>query len=140
MDSVCSNSVGAAGGSDAILDGIVGLALGLFYVWHLADWISYAQAEWGDYVPAGDILPSPGHRLVPFFIVNVLLAPWVEERLYRGYALPRISHHLGAGWGLELSSQRWQAIKSNTDNTKTHTPARQVSAFLSHNRIKPLYL
>jgi len=36
-----------------------------------------------------------GAALVPFFLANVLLAPFVEESLYRGYALDRLRQRYG---------------------------------------------
>ncbi|MDZ7869384.1 MAG: CPBP family intramembrane glutamic endopeptidase [Rheinheimera sp.] len=38
-----------------------------------------------------------------FFIANVLLAPLVEETIYRGYALPLITTHVGVTWAVVIT-------------------------------------
>lgn len=43
----------------------------------------------------GQVLPTLGAALPPLFIANVLLAPWVEESLYRGYLLPALQSGYG---------------------------------------------
>jgi membrane protease YdiL (CAAX protease family) len=40
-------------------------------------------------VPAGETMTVLGKQTIPFFIANVLFAPFVEESLYRNYTLTR---------------------------------------------------
>jgi membrane protease YdiL (CAAX protease family) len=68
---------------------VPGALLGLFYVFVLSPWMSSVQQSLGDYVPAGQLLPVLGSSVLPFFIANVVLAPFVEENIYRGYAMTR---------------------------------------------------
>lgn len=67
-----------------------GALLGLLYVFAISPLLTLIQSSVGDYVPAGEILPSVGSGLLAFFIADVLFAPFVEENLYRGYALTRL--------------------------------------------------
>jgi uncharacterized protein len=67
-----------------------GAALGLLYIYGLAPLMTTAQRAFGDYVPAGELLPTLSSAVLPFFIANVLFAPFVEEGIYRGYALTRL--------------------------------------------------
>ncbi len=80
----------------------VGLALALLYVTVLSPAMTWAQRAIGDYVPAGELVPALGSSLAPFFIANVLLAPFVEEGLYRGYGLPRLTRRFGIPLGIAL--------------------------------------
>jgi uncharacterized protein len=73
-----------------LIGAIPGAFLGLLYVYVLSPLLTVIQRSVGDYVPAGEILPSVGTGLVAFFIADVCLAPFVEENIYRGYALPRL--------------------------------------------------
>jgi hypothetical protein len=47
------------------------------------------QQIW-DYVPAGELFTTLGASIIPFAIADVLLAPFVEESIYRGYGLARM--------------------------------------------------
>jgi membrane protease YdiL (CAAX protease family) len=49
------------------------------------------------------VLPTVSSSIGLFFIANVLLAPLVEETLYRGIAIPLLSNHLGVFWAVVLS-------------------------------------
>jgi uncharacterized protein len=74
-----------------VLIGIVpGAVLGVVYVRVLSPWLTNVQQSLGDYVAAGELLPMLGAAMLPFFIANVVLAPFVEENIYRGYALTRL--------------------------------------------------
>ena len=73
----------------------VGVALGLLYVLLLSPLLEFLQRNLGDYVPPGRLLDSLGSAVVPFFIANVLLAPFVEESIYRGYAFRRLREKYG---------------------------------------------
>lgn len=70
---------------EVVIGFIPGAVLGLLYVTVLSPLLTLAQQTLGDYIPAGELLPTVGASLVPFFAANVLLAPFVEENLYRGY-------------------------------------------------------
>jgi membrane protease YdiL (CAAX protease family) len=74
---------------EALIGAVPGAALGLLYVFVLSPGLTWIQQTLGDYVPAGELMPSLGAAIVPFFIANVVLAPFVEENIYRGYALTR---------------------------------------------------
>jgi uncharacterized protein len=76
---------------ETLVGAVPGVALGLLYVFLLSPWLTRIQGSLGDYVPAGELLPVLGAAVLPFFIANVLLAPFVEENIYRGYALTRWS-------------------------------------------------
>lgn len=72
------------------LGAVIGTALAVSYIFVLAPLMTLLQRVVGDYVPPGELLSSLGTMTLPFFIANVLLAPFVEENLYRGYALARL--------------------------------------------------
>jgi membrane protease YdiL (CAAX protease family) len=72
-----------------------GLGLGLAYVFALAPGLASLQRGLGDYVPAGSVLPTVGRSLGPFFVADVLLAPFLEEALYRGWAARRLLERFG---------------------------------------------
>ncbi len=92
-----------AGWRGAVALGVTaGVVLALLYVSVLSPAMVWLQRTVGDYVPAGELLPSLGTSLAPFFIANVVLAPFVEEALYRGYALPRLVDRFGLPFGLAL--------------------------------------
>jgi uncharacterized protein len=73
----------------------VGIALGLLYIFALSPLLEFLQRNLGDYVPPGRLMDSLGSAVVPFFVANVLLAPFVEEVIYRGYALARLRQKFG---------------------------------------------
>lgn len=69
---------------------LVGIPLGLVYIFVLAPFMSTVQRVVGDYVPPDQLLSSLGSAALPFFLANVLLAPFVEENIYRGYGISRL--------------------------------------------------
>ncbi len=75
---------------EVLVGGVPGAALGLLYIFVLSPLLTKVQQSLGDYVPAGELLPTLGAAILPFFIADVLLAPFVEENIYRGYALTRL--------------------------------------------------
>jgi membrane protease YdiL (CAAX protease family) len=93
--------------SKAFLDVTIGLLAGtllaILYLYWLAPLLETLQSTIGDYVPPGAVLPTVSSSIGLFFIANVLLAPLVEETLYRGIAIPLISNHLGVFWAVVLS-------------------------------------
>lgn len=86
---------GRSAGGEILAGLIPGVALGVLYPTVLAPWMESVQRALGDYVPPGELLTSLGSAIVPFFVANVLLAPFVEESLYRGYALRSLSARFG---------------------------------------------
>jgi membrane protease YdiL (CAAX protease family) len=66
-----------------------GVALAFLYLYILSPILSSLQRIW-DYVPAGELLATLGASIIPFVIADVLLAPFVEESIYRGYGLTRL--------------------------------------------------
>ena len=80
---------------EVAVGGACGVALGLAYVFALAPALAWIQSSVGDYVPAGSVLPTVGHSIWPFLIADVLLAPFVEESIYRGWAVPRLLPRFG---------------------------------------------
>lgn len=90
-------------GIQVLVGALAGVALGLLYVYVLSPLVTRIQLQVGDYIPPGEILPTLRLALVPFFIANVLLAPFVEETLYRGYALTRLSPRFGTPLAVLLS-------------------------------------
>lgn len=88
----------------ALVGAGAGALLALAYVGWLGDAIVRWQQRFGDYVPPGSVLPTLSGSIGVFFLANVLLAPLVEETLYRGYALPLLSDRFGMAAGIALSS------------------------------------
>ena len=76
--------------SDSLIAIVCGLGLAAAYVWLLSPAHTWLQRSIGDYVPAGGLISSLGSMKAMFFVANVLFAPFVEETIFRGYALPRL--------------------------------------------------
>lgn len=87
--------VGAVLGADVAIGALSGVVLAVAYFSWLAPQVNRLQGTWGDYVPAGSILPTLTSNLAAFFIANVLLAPLIEETLYRGLALRILGDRFG---------------------------------------------
>lgn len=91
----------------ALTDITVGLFAGTLlafaYIYWLAPLLETVQRTFGDYVPPGAVLPTISGAIGVFFIANILLAPLVEETLYRGIAIPLLATHLGMMWAVVLS-------------------------------------
>lgn len=91
----------------AVIDVVVGLLVGSLlaaaYFYWLAPLLESLQRNVGDYVPPGAILPTVSSSIGLFFIANVLLAPVVEETLYRGIAIPLLTTHVGVSWAVVLT-------------------------------------
>lgn len=81
---------------DVVIGVLVGSLLAFAYIFWLGPALEAVQRTLGDYVPAGSVLPTVSGSLGLFFIANVILAPLVEETLYRGYAIPLLTAHVGA--------------------------------------------
>jgi membrane protease YdiL (CAAX protease family) len=80
---------------DLFLGALVGLTLAGMYLLWLAPALEFLQRAIGDYVPAGTTVSTLSGSIGIFFIANVLLAPIVEETIYRGIAIPELSIGLG---------------------------------------------
>ncbi len=81
--------------ADAALGAVVGAALAGLYLTLLAPLLESLQREVGDYVPPGAVLATLSGQIGLFFVANVLLAPLVEETLYRGVALQGLIPRFG---------------------------------------------
>jgi membrane protease YdiL (CAAX protease family) len=79
-----------------------GLTLAAAYFAALSPAMVWAQRTFGDYVPPGELISSLGASLAPFFVANVILAPLVEETLYRGYLLNRLMRRFGLGTAIAI--------------------------------------
>ncbi len=95
-------------------DGVVGVLLGtsvavVYLVW-LEPLLEFLQRTVGDYVPPGSVLPTLSGSIGTFFVANVLLAPLVEETLYRGVALPLLTRHTGRTAAILLSCTFFGAL------------------------------
>ena len=75
---------------EVLIGTIPGIVLAVLYLYILTPILTVLQKIW-DYVPAGDLLITLGAALIPFVIANVLFAPFVEESIYRGFALTNLS-------------------------------------------------
>lgn len=75
---------------DIIIGGLFGAVLATLYFLFIADLQTMLQKQLGDYVPPGVLLSSFGSSNIQFFFANVILAPFVEENFYRGYAMYKL--------------------------------------------------
>jgi membrane protease YdiL (CAAX protease family) len=66
--------------------------------------LSSFQSTLGDYFPAGSLFPALGATIIPFAIADVLLAPFVEENIYRGYGMTKLLSRFGGTGAILLSS------------------------------------
>ncbi len=89
---------------EMLMGGILGIGVGLLYPYVLAPLLEFVQKAVGDYVPPGEILPALGSYMVPFFIANILLAPFVEESIYRGYAITKLGQRYKQGLTILITS------------------------------------
>lgn len=88
---------------DALFGAFVGALLALAYIYWLAPFLEVLQRTFGDYVPPGSALQVVSGSIGLFFVANVILAPLVEETLYRGIVIPTIESHLGVVGAIVLS-------------------------------------
>ena len=88
---------------DLIIGAAVGAGIAAVYLVWLGPAMVWLQANVGDYVPPGAVLPSVSASLGLFFVANVVLAPAVEESLYRGYALQALRARFGTAAAVMLS-------------------------------------
>ncbi|MBI1758939.1 MAG: CPBP family intramembrane metalloprotease [Actinobacteria bacterium] len=95
---------------DIVLGGAVGIVVAFGYLWWLAPGLEALQRVTGDIVPPGELLPSFRTGLTAFFVADVVLAPLVEESLYRGYALPRLRERWGTAPAVIVSCASFGAL------------------------------
>ena len=88
---------------EALIGVVPGAVLAVLYFTVLSPAMTSLQRNVGDYVPPGELTGALGAALVPFFLANVLLAPFVEESLYRGYALDRLQQRYGLALAVVIS-------------------------------------
>jgi len=88
---------------EILLGAAFGAPLGLLYIYVLSPLMTTAQTAFGDYVPVGELLPNLGVAIIPFFLANVILAPFVEENIYRGFALTRLTPRFGTVGAVAIS-------------------------------------
>lgn len=81
--------------NEMLIGVVIGATLGALYLFLFAPLGAWLQANLGDYVPPGQVLSTISSNASLFFLSNVLLAPTVEETLYRGYALTRLTERWG---------------------------------------------
>jgi membrane protease YdiL (CAAX protease family) len=87
---------------EVLIGAVPGIALALLYVYILSPILTRLQQIW-DYVPAGELLTTLGASIIPFAIADVLLAPFIEESIYRGYGLTRLLGKFGRPVAIALS-------------------------------------
>lgn len=88
--------------ADAGIGAGIGAVLALAYLTVLAPLLTVLQA-WGDYVPPGEVLATISASIPLFFVANVMLAPVVEETIYRGLGLRELTRRHGRGIAVVLS-------------------------------------
>jgi hypothetical protein len=81
-----------------------GASLGALWIYIIEPVLSSLQSAVGDYVPAGSLFPALGATIIPFAIADVLLAPFVEENIYRGYGMTKLLPRFGGTGAILLSS------------------------------------
>jgi hypothetical protein len=86
------------------LGAVIGASLGVLWIYAIEPILSSIQSTIGDYVPAGSLFPALGAAFIPFAIADVLLAPFVEENIYRGYGMTKLVPRFGAIGAILLSS------------------------------------
>jgi uncharacterized protein len=89
---------------ELLLGAAIGAPLGILWIYVLEPILSTIQSTVGDYVPAGSLFPALGAAIIPFAIADVLLAPFVEENIYRGYGMNKLLPRYGATGAILLSS------------------------------------
>ena len=88
---------------EILIGALPGAVLGLLYVFALSPLMTAVQKAVGDYVPAGELLPSLGTGLLAFLAADVLMAPFVEENIYRGFALTRLGQRFSQPMAILIS-------------------------------------
>jgi membrane protease YdiL (CAAX protease family) len=81
---------------EILLGAVIGAPLGILWIHIIEPGMSIIQSTVGDYVPAGSLFTALRASVVPFAIADVLLAPFVEENIYRGYAVTKLIRRFSA--------------------------------------------
>lgn len=81
---------------EILLGAVIGAPLGFLWIFIIEPILSSLQSTVGDYVPAGSLFVALGTAIIPFAIADVLLAPFVEESIYRGYGVTKLLERFGA--------------------------------------------
>ncbi len=89
--------------ADVTVGVLCGLGLAVAYLGWLSPLLVWLQRTVGDFVPPGSTRQALTGSLGVFFVANVLLAPLVEETLYRGVAIPVLGERYGLPAALLLS-------------------------------------
>ena len=87
-----------------MLGAVIGAPLSVLWIYGIEPILSSIQRAAGDYVPAGTLFTALGAAMLPFAIADVLLAPFVEENIYRGYGMTRLAPRLGPAAAILLTS------------------------------------
>ena len=80
---------------EILLGAIIGAPLGVLWIYVIEPILSNLQSTVGDYVPAGSLFAALGASIIPFAIADVLLTPFVEENIYRGYGITKLMGRFG---------------------------------------------
>jgi len=96
--------VGKEAWKELAIGAVIGAPLGVLWIYLIEPILSTIQSTVGDYVPAGSLFPALGAAIIPFAIANVILAPFVEENIYRGYGMTKLLPRFGAIGAILLSS------------------------------------
>lgn len=79
---------------DIVFGLLAGTVLAVLYLCWLGQLLETLQRTLGDFVPPGSVLQTVSGNIGLFFIANVVLAPIVEETLYRGIAIPWLAKYV----------------------------------------------
>lgn len=74
---------------------VTGCIIAGLYIYLLSPLRIYLQITLGDYIPAGETAEVFRKQIYIFFVANVVFAPYVEENLYRNFALSNFLHNFG---------------------------------------------
>ena len=96
--------VGEEAWKELIIGVVIGVPLGVLWIYVIEPILSTIQSTVGDYVPAGSLFPALGAAIIPFAIADVMLAPFVEENIYRGYGMTKLLPRFGTTGTILLSS------------------------------------
>jgi membrane protease YdiL (CAAX protease family) len=88
---------------DWALGAVVGAVIAVAYLTILGPGMVWLQVNLGDFVPPGAVAETVAGSLVLFLVANVMLAPVVEETVYRGILLNRLRGRYGPVGGAVLS-------------------------------------
>lgn len=96
--------VGREAWKELAIGAVIGAPLGVLWIYVIEPILATIQSTVGDYVPAGSLFPALSAAIIPFAITNIVLAPFVEENIYRGYGMTKLLPRFGARGAILLSS------------------------------------